>query len=124
MAPDEPLLDMELLDENAEMGLDGLRELIDLYLAQAGQTLGELRTAVAAGAANDVGQLAHKLAGSSAVCGVVAVTSSLREIERCGCEGRLSEIDPLLVETEQRLELCRRLLADYLAEKEKTPHAV
>jgi HPt (histidine-containing phosphotransfer) domain-containing protein len=123
MTLEESPLDLELLDENADLGLDSLNELIDLYLAQADETMAGLRTAVAAGDAVDVGRLAHKLAGSSAVCGVKAMTSSLRALEQRSREGRLSEFDQLLAHTSQQLESCRRLLAEYLAEKGRSPSA-
>ncbi|MGD0515994.1 MAG: PAS domain S-box protein [Thermoguttaceae bacterium] len=111
---DEQLLDMDLLKEMSETGPDGLNELIDLYLTQAKEITADLRTAIAAGAAEDVKQLAHKLAGSSAVCGVKAIVSPLRALEQQGKEGRLSEADQLLAQASLRLELCKKALADYL----------
>ena len=41
----------------------------------------------------------------------------LRALEQRGREGRLAGSDELLAQTTERLELCRRLLAEYLAEK-------
>ena len=116
MSPEE-LLDREMLDECAAMGLEGLRELIEMYLAQADTMLGELRTAVAAARPTTIDQLAHKLAGSSAVCGVPAMTKSLRVLEQRGRDRQLSDADQLLARTTEQLELCRRLLNEYLAEK-------
>jgi HPt (histidine-containing phosphotransfer) domain-containing protein len=117
MAPVEAPLDRALLDENAEFGLDDLHELIDLYLAQADEIMGELRTAVRTGAAENVDNLAHKLAGSSAVCGVAAMVEPLRALEKLGREDELADADQILAEATERLALCRRLLAEYLAEK-------
>jgi HPt (histidine-containing phosphotransfer) domain-containing protein len=111
---DESLLDMELLGENAANGLEDLRELIDMYLAQADETMTSLRTAVQAGAAADINQLAHRLAGSSAVCGVTGMVGPLRTLEQRAREGRLSDPDSLLATLAERLESCRRLLAEYL----------
>jgi HPt (histidine-containing phosphotransfer) domain-containing protein len=117
MDSEESLLDMELLDECAAIGVDGLRELIDLYLAQADKLLKDLRAAIAAGTAEEAKRLAHRLAGSSVVCGVTAMVQPLRALEERGREGQLSDASVLLGETVQRLEVCRRLLAEYLAEK-------
>ena len=61
--------------------------------------------------------MAHKLAGSSAVCGVSVMVTPLRALERRGREGQLAGADQLLAEVTQRLELSRRLLAEYLDEK-------
>ena len=121
MAPDESPLDLEILDENADIGLEGLRELIDMYLTQADEILANLQVAIRTGAAGDVDQLAHKLAGSSAVCGVAAMVKPLRALEQRGREGRLSDADQLLDQTTDQLEICRRLLAEYLAEKKQSP---
>jgi HPt (histidine-containing phosphotransfer) domain-containing protein len=118
MASDVSPLDLEILDENAEIGVEGLRELIDMYLKQADETLKDLQAALRVGAASDVEHLAHKLAGSSAVCGVNVMVSPLRALEQRGREGRLADADPLLAQMTERLELSRRLLAEYLAEKE------
>ncbi len=114
--PDEPLLDLELLEESSEMGAEVMSELVDLYLTQAREILTELKQAIAAGAAENVQQLAHKLAGSSAVCGAKAMVSTLRALEQQGREGRLSEADQLFTEVCQRLELTERALTDYLQE--------
>jgi HPt (histidine-containing phosphotransfer) domain-containing protein len=112
--PDEQLLDVELLKESAEMGSDSMQELIEMYLTQAKEIMADMRTAIAAGAAEDVKQLAHKLAGSSAVCGVKAIVLPLRALEQQGKEGRLSEADQLLAQANLRLELSEKALADYL----------
>ena len=117
MDSEEALLDVELLDENAEIGLDGLRDLIDMYLTKADELLKDLQAAIEVGAAEDVKRLAHRLAGSSVVCGVTAMVQPLRALEQRGREGQLSDADQLLAQTVQRLEVCRRLLAEYLAEK-------
>jgi HPt (histidine-containing phosphotransfer) domain-containing protein len=111
-------LNRALLDENAEFGLSELHDLLEMYLAQADEILGELRTAVASGATRDVDQLAHKLAGSSAVCGVTAIIGPLRALEKQASQDELSGADQLLAEADEKLELCRRLLGEYLAEKD------
>jgi HPt (histidine-containing phosphotransfer) domain-containing protein len=117
MAPDVLPLDLEILDENAEIGVEGLRELIDMYLAQADEVMRDLQAAIQTGAASDVENLAHKLAGSSAVCGVNVMVPPLRALERRGREGRLSDADQLVAQIAEGLELSRRLLTEYLAEK-------
>jgi HPt (histidine-containing phosphotransfer) domain-containing protein len=117
MAFEELPLDIELLDENAEIGMDGLRELLDMYLVQADELMNDLQTAIASGSAKDVDHLAHKLAGSSAVCGVKVMETPLRDLEKKGRSGNLEGADELLNQIADRLELSRRLLAEYLAGK-------
>jgi hypothetical protein len=41
----------------------------------------------------------------------------LRALEKQGREGQLAGSDQLLTEATERLELCRRLLAEYMSEK-------
>ena len=117
MDSEESPLDVELLDENAAIGVDGLRELIDLYLTKADAILTDMQAAIDVGAAEDVKRLAHKLAGSSAVCGVTAMVQPLLALEQRGRQRQLSDADQLLAQMTERLELSRRLLAEYLAEK-------
>jgi HPt (histidine-containing phosphotransfer) domain-containing protein len=118
MNSEESLLDMEILDENADIGLDGLRELLDLYLAQADEIMAQLRTAIEAGAVSQVRDLAHKLAGSSAVCGVNAMVQPLRALEHQACDGQVADGSQVYAQIVENLDLSRRLLAEYLASKE------
>jgi HPt (histidine-containing phosphotransfer) domain-containing protein len=117
MMPIEMPIDRELLDESAEYGLDDLQELIDLYMEQADELIGGLRTAVRNGAAKDVDQLAHKLAGASAVVGANAMVGPLRTLEKQGRDGQLAGSEQLLAEITERLDLCQRLLNEFLSEK-------
>jgi HPt (histidine-containing phosphotransfer) domain-containing protein len=113
----EALLDMELLDELAAIKGEGLRGLIDMYLTKADELHDDLQAAIQADSAEEVRRLAHRFAGSSAVCGVTTMVQPLRALERRGREGRLSDADQLFAQMTERLELSRRLLAEYLAEK-------
>jgi HPt (histidine-containing phosphotransfer) domain-containing protein len=111
-------LDISVLDENAELGIDGLHELIDEYNKQAEETIVGLREAIRAGKAENVNQLAHKLAGSSAVCGITGLVGPLRTLEQRGRVDELADADQLLNVVIERMELCRRLVDAYLAEKD------
>jgi len=117
MTSDESPLDIALLDENVEIGIDGLRELLDMYLVQADEIMEGLRMAIDGGSAKDVDYLAHKLAGSSAVCGVKCMVSPLRDLEKRGRAGDLEGADELFNQITEQLDLSRRLLAEYLAGK-------
>jgi HPt (histidine-containing phosphotransfer) domain-containing protein len=117
MATDESLLDIELLDENVEIGLEGLIALIHEYFIQADELSAGLKKAVSAGSAGDVGHLAHKFAGSSAVCGLKALVDPLRDLEKKGDSKDLQGAEDLLDRISNLMESSRRLLAEYLAEK-------
>ncbi len=117
--PDEPLLDLELLAESAETGPEAFSDLVDLYLAQAREVTGRLRSSISAGAAAEVEKLAHKLAGSSAVCGAKAVATMLRTLEKQGGEGRLSQAGELFDNICRQLEKTEQALADYIQDLQK-----
>lgn len=116
MTPNESPLDREVLDENAELGMDGLRELVDMYLVQANQIMQDLHTSVHSGVNQDVNELAHKLAGSSVVCGVSVMVPPLRTLEKMARDGNLSGAEPVLADASAALETAERLLAEYMAE--------
>lgn len=118
MSAEESLLDKEILDENADIGIEGLRELVDMYLTQADEIVSGLQAALQAGEADEVKELAHKLAGSSAVCGVNAMVQPLRTMEQRARDRQLDDADALFAQIVESLDLSRRLLAEYLASKE------
>ena len=110
-------LNIELLDETADLDPSGFSDLIAMYLAQADEISGRLRTAVRANDSEEVERLSHKLTGASAVCGVTAMVAPLRVLEQRGRDDRLTEADVLLDEVAEQLEICRELLKKYLKKK-------
>ncbi|OGV63952.1 MAG: hypothetical protein A3K19_00325 [Lentisphaerae bacterium RIFOXYB12_FULL_65_16] len=87
------------------------QELVDLYLAQADATLVGMEAAIAAQSGNDLYHLAHKLAGSSATCGMSAVLPHLRDLERQGKEMCWADAARALPQARQQLARTRRFLA-------------
>jgi two-component system sensor histidine kinase/response regulator len=85
----EPPVDMQRLLEMADDDPEQMRELAGLYLDQAAELVQSLGTAIHANAAADAETLAHKLAGSSATCGMTALVAPLKELERQGRERHL-----------------------------------
>ncbi len=67
----------EITGDNEEL----LREISQQYLDQAEEILTDMEHAIHSGRHDDVCKLAHKLAGSSATCGMAAIVPSLRTIE-------------------------------------------
>ncbi|MBN1395119.1 MAG: CHASE domain-containing protein [Pirellulales bacterium] len=111
---EQSTLDVESLRDIAEGDPEGAVELIQLYLEQADETMTNLRTAVEAGAADRVNQLAHRLAGASAACGATAMIGPLREMERRGLENQMEDVERLLEDIHRQLEISRRDLRDYI----------
>ncbi|MEW6159555.1 MAG: response regulator [Verrucomicrobiota bacterium] len=66
-----------------------LREVMDLFLGQSRELVGQLDDAVKNRSAREIEYVAHKFAGSCATCGVEAIVPTLRELERLGRENQL-----------------------------------
>ena len=100
---------MEFTEGNA----DSLRELVTLYLKQTSQQVTQLEAAVQAGNAADVRRIAHSCAGASATCGITKILPPLRELERQGYEGRLTNATELCQQIVNDFARIRSFLAQY-----------
>ncbi len=116
LLPAEPPVDMKRLQEVSEEDPGRVRELITLYLSQAGELMEGMDGAIKAGSAGEVNRLAHKLVGSSLTCGMAAIVGPLREMEREAKQGRLSGADQSFAEANRQLESIRCWLTDHLPE--------
>jgi HPt (histidine-containing phosphotransfer) domain-containing protein len=95
---------------------DNLRELVTLYLDQTSQQVEQLEAAIQAGAVQEVRRVAHSCAGASATCGMRRLVPILRELERQGFEGKLTNASQLSYEVGQEFARIRQFLEAYLAE--------
>ena len=86
---DKPPVDLKRLQKITQNNPKRMREIIELYLSEAGQCHTLLKTAIETKSAEKVNQLAHKWAGASLTSGMSAVVPALRELERMGREGEL-----------------------------------
>ena len=111
---EEPAVDMERLIDLAGGGETGLLELTDLYLSQTTEQMESLKVAVETGAVQEVERIAHKSAGASATCGMNAIVLPLRELERQGHEGKLSDAVALVSQASKELERIRIFLNNRL----------
>jgi CheY-like chemotaxis protein len=111
---DDELVDLERLEAAANEDPAMLQELVDLYFAQAKDLMNGLRGAITAGSAKDVDHFAHKLVGASLACGMSAMVLPLRELERQGKEGHLTNAEALFAQTSRHLELTRSKVGTYV----------
>jgi CheY-like chemotaxis protein/nitrogen-specific signal transduction histidine kinase/HPt (histidine-containing phosphotransfer) domain-containing protein len=109
-------VDMARLLDFTDGDPDKLRELATLYLDQTKNQLEQIRAAVKAETASEVRRLAHSCAGASATCGVRRLVALLRELEREGFEGRLTNAVQLSNQVGEEFERIRRFLEAYLAQ--------
>jgi CheY-like chemotaxis protein len=113
-APEEaPLVDLGLLNDAAGHDDARRRDLIGLYSKQMAEQVPLLEAAIAKGSAEDVRQIAHRCAGSSASCGMLGVVPPLRDLERMGKERRLADAPRAFAELERRLGMVRDRLRQH-----------
>ena len=98
---------LEMADDNPEQ----MRELADVYLAQADELMAGLNSALQAGSVAGVERLAHKLGGSSSTCGMTAIVGPLHELEELARAGRLPDDRRLFDEAGRQLLRIRGFLA-------------
>ena len=109
-----PLIDYDQLQSACGGDTALMRELMDMYFAQADQIMPGLRQAIQTGAVAEVNHLAHKLAGSSLACGLSAIVPSLRRMEQGANAGHLNGAEASLAEAITSLELLRHAVQDHL----------
>ncbi|MGD0259503.1 MAG: PAS domain S-box protein [Verrucomicrobiota bacterium] len=112
---EEPLVDLERLREIGNDDPRKMRELVDLYLAQADQTRQSLDAAIKAGSAKETHLLAHRWSGASATCGMMLMLPRLRQLELQAKQGDLSAADELFAGVSRELEAIRLWLAAHFA---------
>jgi hypothetical protein len=117
MENEEPLLDMEVIEETAEFGIDDLRDLIDVYMVQATETMRQIKIMIEVGQLKEVSLLSHRLAGSSAACGATGVMQTLRSMELNARDDRLQDCVALFDRAILQIERSEAELGDYLAKK-------
>jgi HPt (histidine-containing phosphotransfer) domain-containing protein len=109
-----PPVDLARLQEMAGDNPEDLHAIVDLYLAESEKAMGGLRTAIRAGEAGEVEALAHKLGGSSAMCGMTAIIAPLLAMEKSNDAGHWPEKEKLLREADRQRERIRAYLTLYL----------
>jgi signal transduction histidine kinase/two-component SAPR family response regulator/HPt (histidine-containing phosphotransfer) domain-containing protein len=107
----EPPVEMERLNDLTDGNEDSIRELVDLFLKQTAQQLAQLEAGVRANKADDVRRVAHSCAGASATLGMTRFVPLLRELEKQGASGTLTNA----VEIYEKVALEFKLIQQFLA---------
>ncbi|HEY1490818.1 MAG TPA: response regulator, partial [Verrucomicrobiae bacterium] len=103
----EPPVEMDRLNDLTDGNADSLRELADMYFKQTTQQFAQIRTALAEKRGDEVRRVAHSCAGASATCGITHIVPLLRELERQGYEGKLTNATELAEQTVREFERVR-----------------
>jgi HPt (histidine-containing phosphotransfer) domain-containing protein len=113
-ADDVVPVEMERLNELTEGDADSIRELIDMFYKQTTQQLEQLGVAVRANKADDVRRVAHSCAGASATLGMVRFVPLLRDLEKQGASGTLTNAAQVYEEAVREFKLIQNYLATRL----------
>jgi signal transduction histidine kinase/HPt (histidine-containing phosphotransfer) domain-containing protein len=87
----EPAVEMDRLNDLTDGNADSLRELADLYFKQTTQQFAQIRAALAEGRGDEVRRVAHSCAGASATLGMKRLGQLMRDLEKAGEAGALTE---------------------------------
>jgi CheY-like chemotaxis protein len=120
---EDNLLDWETLWELEDASLNDLVQLTELFREQSKEQMALLHYAIDSRKAEEVNQIAHKLAGSCSACGLKAIVTPLRSLEGKGKEGKLEEFDQLLTEIEWLLKLSQSALDEYISALQRNTHS-
>jgi HPt (histidine-containing phosphotransfer) domain-containing protein len=118
----DPTFPQQLASFNRAVALDRvggdqdlLREVALLFLEESGQTMENLRRAVADGNAFQVQSTAHTLKGAASNFGAEATCETASRLEMLGRSGNLDGAEEALRELESALNGLRTRLADLTA---------
>jgi CheY-like chemotaxis protein/HPt (histidine-containing phosphotransfer) domain-containing protein len=110
LASGEPPVDLDLLNSIFDNDAVQVREVLALYLEQAGAQVRGLGTAIQSKANSDLNHIAHKCAGSSASCGMNRIVPLLRELERMGKEADIAKAPEVYAQTQAEFAQIRSFL--------------
>jgi HPt (histidine-containing phosphotransfer) domain-containing protein len=106
-------VDMEIFLEIAG-NKERIPEMARRYTDQAREHLEILQEAITAGIAANVKSVAHKVIGSSAMCGMSAIVVLLRELERMGHDHQLADAERVFARVEQEFARIKAFFASNL----------
>lgn len=107
-------VDMERLLDAGDNDKELVKELVELYLSQMSENLKKLEKAFSENAAEELSRIAHTAVGSSATCGITALVTPMRELERIGNEGQLANAMPLLEQAGKEIGRVKNFLEEEL----------
>jgi len=114
MAKDSlPAVDLARLSQITGTDLAMFRDISGGYLEQADEILSLMRLALEKSDVPEIQRLAHKLGGSSACCGMVAIVPPLAQLERMPAGVDPVFADELLRQASDQLRKIRRFLSTH-----------
>ena len=96
--------------------LEFVHELVEMFLADLPQHLGNIRGGLSAGNPDQVQKVAHRLKTSVGNLGGRRAQPCVIELEQLARSGTLNGADPLFAQCERELQTFEQTLRDFLAE--------
>jgi HPt (histidine-containing phosphotransfer) domain-containing protein len=96
-----------LTDNNAE----NLRELVELYCRQTTGQFAQIKAALAANQPAEVRRVAHSCAGSSATLGMMRLGQLMRDLEKEGASGTLTNAGRICEDAQREYQSVKQFLA-------------
>jgi CheY-like chemotaxis protein len=106
----EPPVDMDRMKDLTDGNMEGLCELVEMFLNQTHKQFEQLEAAIRDGKADEVRRVAHSCAGASATLGMTRMVPKLRELERLGGAGSLRDAGKVCQAALQEYSLVQEFL--------------
>ena len=102
---------MDRLNDLTDGNADSLRELAEMYFKQTTQQFEQIKAAIAANNPGEVRRVAHSCAGSSATLGMMRLGQLMRELEKAGAAGALTNAPQICEDAEREYPAVQKFLA-------------
>jgi HPt (histidine-containing phosphotransfer) domain-containing protein len=110
----EPILDRAVMLLSVGNDLALLRELVEIFFAEAPGLQAQIRSGIGQGEAESVERAAHTLKGTLASFGALRARAVARDVELHAHEGRLADARPFIPQLEAELIQVFHALSDFL----------
>jgi signal transduction histidine kinase/HPt (histidine-containing phosphotransfer) domain-containing protein len=107
----EPPVEMDRLNDLTDGNEDSLRELADMYFKQTTQQFAQIQAALTASQADVVRRVAHSCAGASATLGMMRLGQMMRDLEKAGAAGALTEATRICEDAAREYAAVKKFLA-------------
>ena len=107
----EPPVEMNRLNDLTDGNMDSLRELADMYFKQTSKQFEQIRDALSANRGDEVRRVAHSCAGASATLGMMRLGQLMRDMEKAGAAGALTEAARICEDAAREYAAVKQFLA-------------
>ncbi|MDD5140503.1 MAG: response regulator [Verrucomicrobiales bacterium] len=107
----EPAVEMDRLNDLTDGNPDSLRELAEMYFNQTAKQFAQIQAAIAAGKSDEVRRVAHSCAGASATLGMMRLGQRMRDLEKEGAAGALTNAHGICEDALREYAAVKRFLA-------------